>query len=434
MLWPLTLGPAVTVRVGPATTSRVVSGMTTTVATAGTVKVVPPTRSRGGGVSSLSPRAVDIGVAFALAAWAIPEIPWWWRVRGHQASVTMWVLIGVVLVQSRSFLWRRSRPVTVFLLAAAAAGVKLTMLPSSTSALVAVLLGAYGLGAHGDQRARLAARYLGRASILVSLLFAAGVFGAHFRSWGLQSALLAAALLTGEVTRLRQDAGAAAVKAAELAERHRIARELHDTLAHLLSGIALTAGAARSAAQNTYDPGVGAETGQRIAVLNVIETSARDALTELGHLLGVLRKDPDPRLVLRPAPAVHDIPELLDEFRAGGAGAELSVHGDLVRLPDGMSLAAYRIVQETLTNARRHAPGADIQVTLTYDGAQLRVEVVNRASSRLRGASAGRAPGNGLRGMRERVQLYNGELRAGPIPGGGYSVTATLHDAPTGRP
>jgi signal transduction histidine kinase len=412
--------------------------MTTTVATAGTVEAVPPTRSRGGGVSALSPRAVDIGVALALGAWAVPEIPWWWRVRGHQASVTMWVLIGVALVQSLSFLWRRSRPATVLLLAAAAAGVKLTTLPRGTSALAAVLLAAYGLGAHGDQRARLAARYLGRASILISLLFAAGVFGAHFRSWGLQSALLAAALLTGEVTRLHQDAGAAAVKAAELAERHRIARELHDTLAHLLSGIALTAGAARSAAQKTCDPGAGAGAGagagQRIAVLNVIETSARDALSELSHLLGVLRKDPDPRLALRPAPAISDIPELLDEFRAGGAGAELSVHGDVVRLPDGMSLAAYRIVQETLTNARRHAPGADIEVTLAYDGEQLRVEVVNRASSRLRGASASRAPGNGLRGMRERVQLYDGELQAGPIPGGGYSVTATLHDARAGRP
>ncbi len=404
---------------------------------------MPPNRSRlpafgidHGRLSSPSPRAVDIGVALTLAAWAVPEVPWWWREPGHQVNTTMWALTGVVVVQSLPFLWRRSRPAMVFLLAAAAAGVKLTMLPRGTSALAAALLAAYGLGAYGDQRARLAARYLGRASMLMSLLLAAGVFGAHLRTWGLQSALLAAALLIGEAGSLRQDAAAAAVRAAELGERNRIARELHDILAHLLSGIALTAGAARRAEQNGHGPRAGPGTGQRIGALSVIEASARDALSELGNLLGVLRKDSDQRLALKPAPAISDIPELLDEIRSGGAGAELSLAGEVWRLPDGISLAAYRIVQEALTNVRRHAPGADVHVRLTYDAQQLRVEVANHASSLHRAAvaAASRAPGNGLRGMRERVQLYGGDLRAGPTPSGGYMVTATLRDTCADRP
>jgi signal transduction histidine kinase len=346
----------------------------------------------------------------------------------------MWILVGVALVQSLAFLWRRSRPATVFLFAAAAFGLKLTMLPDSTSALAAILLAGFGLGAYGDQRGRLTARYLGRAAAAMSLLFAAGVFGAHHRPWGWQSALLAAALLTGEVSRLRQDAGDAAIRAAELAERNRIARELHDTLAHLLSGIALTAGAARSAARHDHHPETEAGSAQKTAALSVIETSARDALGELSSLLGVLRKDSDPRLVLRPAPAIGELPELLDEFRSSGAAAKLSVHGDVEKLPAAIGRAAYRIVQEALTNARRHAPGAPVHVTLVGGGQQLRVEVVNQASRGRRVPDPGRAPGNGLRGMRERVQLYDGELRAGPISGGGYRIMATLHDDHAGRP
>jgi signal transduction histidine kinase len=431
--WPLTLGREKPRSRRLGEDIRVVSGMTTLVSAAGNVGAMHPTRSvRHLRLGSPSPRAVDFSVALALGAWAIPEIPWWWR--GHGDRVTMWILVGVALVQSLAFLWRRSRPATVFLFAAAGSGLKLTMLPDSTSALAAILLAGFGLGAYGDQRGRLTARYLGRAAAAMSLLLAAGVFGAHYRPWGWQSALLAAALLTGEVSRLRQDAGDAAIRAAELAERNRIARELHDTLAHLLSGIALTAGAARSAARHDHHPETEAGSARKTAALSVIETSARDALGELSSLLGVLRKDSDPRLVLRPAPAIGDLPELLDEFRSSGATARLSVHGDVERLPAAIGRAAYRIVQEALTNARRHAPGAPVHVTLVCGGQQLRVEVVNQASSPRRVPDPSRAPGNGLRGMRERVQLYDGELRAGPISGGGYRITATLHDNHAGRP
>jgi signal transduction histidine kinase len=206
-------------------------------------------------------------------------------------------------------------------------------------------------------------------------------------------------------------------------ERARIARELHDVVAHHISMIAVQAETARLAT-----PGMPAAGAQR---LQEIGDTARAGLTEMRRLLGVLREDAraaDPvpgNADRRPQPGLQQLNELLDEAReASGAGLRLMVSGPPATLDPGVELAAYRIVQEGLTNARRHAPGAAVDVELRFTGAALRLRVRDNGPGPP-GASAADG-GHGLTGMRERAAAAGGELRTGAAPGGGFLIEATL--------
>ncbi|HEY3143645.1 MAG TPA: sensor histidine kinase [Acidimicrobiales bacterium] len=200
-------------------------------------------------------------------------------------------------------------------------------------------------------------------------------------------------------------------------ERARISRELHDVVAHHISIIAVQAETARLTTAGM--PAAGAER------LSSIGDTAREALTEMRRLLGVLREDADIGPAdLQPQPDLRQLNELLDEARdASGAGARLILRGPPVTLDPGVELAAYRIVQEALTNARRHAPGAAVDVELHFadDGLRLRI----------RDNGPGPRPtlpadGHGLLGMRERALAVGGELHTGAAAGGGFLVTASL--------
>ena len=200
-------------------------------------------------------------------------------------------------------------------------------------------------------------------------------------------------------------------------ERARIARELHDVVAHHISMVAVQAETARLAT-----PGMPAAGAQR---LSAIGDTARAALTEMRRLLGVLRSDAQSDAAdRRPQPGLEQLNELLDEARdASGAGTRLIVGGPPVTLDPGVELAAYRIAQEALTNARRHAPGAAVDVELHYTDDALRL--------RIRDNGPGPSPlppadGHGLLGMRERAAAVGGQLRTGPAAGGGFLVEATL--------
>ncbi|HYB47053.1 MAG TPA: sensor histidine kinase [Streptosporangiaceae bacterium] len=206
-------------------------------------------------------------------------------------------------------------------------------------------------------------------------------------------------------------------------ERARIARELHDVVAHHISMIAVQAETARLAT-----PGMPAAGAQR---LQEIGDTARAGLTEMRRLLGVLREDAraaDPvpgNADRRPQPGLQQLNELLDEAReASGAGLRLIVSGPPATLDPGVELAAYRIVQEGLTNARRHAPGAAVDVELRFTGAALRLRIRDNGPGPS-GASAADG-GHGLTGMRERAAAAGGELRTGAAPGGGFLIEATL--------
>jgi signal transduction histidine kinase len=215
-------------------------------------------------------------------------------------------------------------------------------------------------------------------------------------------------------------------------ERARIARELHDVVAHHISMIAVQAETARLAT-----PGMPAAGAQRL--LEIGDT-ARAGLTEMRRLLSVLREDgqDDTIAARRPQPGLQQLNELLDEARqASGAALRLIVSGPLAPLDPGVELAAYRIIQEGLTNARRHAPGAAVDVELRFGEAALGLRIRDNGpgppsvpapapGSGSAAAAATVASGHGLTGMRERAAAAGGELRTGAAPGGGFLIEATL--------
>jgi signal transduction histidine kinase len=218
-------------------------------------------------------------------------------------------------------------------------------------------------------------------------------------------------------------------------ERARIARELHDVVAHHISMIAVQAETARLTTPGLTDVGA-----QRFAAVG---DTARAGLTEMRRLLGVLREDAHvadvqtsadgeaiagPAAERRPQPGLLQLAELVDEARqASGGAVRLIVSGQVTRLDPGVELAAYRIVQEALTNARRHAPGAAVDVELRYAGDVLWLQVRDNGPGSARApVSIGPEAGHGLLGMRERAAAAGGSLRAADVSGGGFCVGAEL--------
>jgi signal transduction histidine kinase len=203
-------------------------------------------------------------------------------------------------------------------------------------------------------------------------------------------------------------------RAAVAAERARIARELHDIVSHSISVVVLQTQAVRRRLRQ--------EQQSERDDLEAVEATARQALAEMRRLFGVLRADGDPPS-LEPQPGLDQLERLLAEVRAAGLAAELTVEGARVPLPPGVDLAAFRIVQEALTNVRKHAPSAHASVFVRFDERRLEIAVRDDGPGEI---ANGRPPGHGLIGMRERVALYGGSLETGRAPGGGFQVSATL--------
>jgi len=238
--------------------------------------------------------------------------------------------------------------------------------------------------------------------------------------------LVVAALLIGEALRQRgqaieeRDATELALadtmrEQAAMEERARIARELHDIVAHHLSMISVQAETARL---TTAD--LSADGRERF---EHIGANARNALTEMRRLLGVLREDPGNGPDRAPQPGLEQLADLVDSTRDAGANVRLVLRGRAALLPPGVDLTAYRIIQESLTNARRHAPGADVAVELEYrpDALHLRIRDTGPgpAHDRL-------TPGHGLLGMRDRAAMVGGSLTYGRGDGGGFTIEAEL--------
>jgi signal transduction histidine kinase len=206
----------------------------------------------------------------------------------------------------------------------------------------------------------------------------------------------------------------AEAKVAAAAERARIARELHDIVAHHVSVMVVQADGAGYVLQS--DPGRAAN------ALAAVSATGRQALTELRRLLGVLRSDAE-QAALAPLPGLGELRELLDQSRAAGLEVSYTLTGVPRELPEGAELAAYRVVQESLTNTRKHAGlAATSAVTLQYGPDGLVVAVTDDGMA----APTGELGGHGLAGMRERVAMYGGTVTAGPLPSGGFGVRAWL--------
>jgi signal transduction histidine kinase len=285
----------------------------------------------------------------------------------------------------------------------------------------------------------------GRPRAAASVVLPAALLSAVVLGWvttGALLAVLAVLLPAGRSTLdwVRQARGEAADRRAGQAalledtlehvargERARIARELHDVVAHHISLIAVQAETTR-----LTTPGMPEEGARRLVAIG---DTARVALTEMRRLLGVLREDAEAVPTRQPQPGLEQLAELVDETRAAtGSSTRLIVHGRVRPLDAGIQLTAYRIVQEALTNARRHAGPAAVDVELQFAPDVLLIRVRdNGPGPGAADLDAGGAPragaGHGLVGMRERVAMVGGQLQVGPAPGGGLLVRARL---PTG--
>jgi signal transduction histidine kinase len=196
-------------------------------------------------------------------------------------------------------------------------------------------------------------------------------------------------------------------------ERKRIGRELHDVIAHTVSVMTIQAGAARLLLDEEPERAAGP--------LLSIEEIGRQALAEIRRMFGILGEDTG-ESAFGPQPRLADLDELLEHTLRAGLPVDLTVEGEPRRLAPGVELAAYRVVQEALTNARKHAAPARAAVALRYGRDALELEITNDGHA----LKTGDGDGQGLIGMHERVTLYGGELEAGPRSGGGYRVRARL--------
>lgn len=309
-------------------------------------------------------------------------------------------------------------PVIIFLVLALEALVTVDAVTESQTNTLAILA-AFGIaGAHPDVRAAVAGAAIGCGVLGVVMFFQtvpaeAVVFMLVFAAaaWGIGRAVgergRRAESLEARAERLER-----AHEAAVAGERARIARELHDVIAHTVSVMTVQAGAARLLFDE--DP------VRARASLLAVEETGRQALGEMRRLLGILRGD-EQQTRLAPQPGISDIASLVEQVRAAGLPVDVLVDGEQRALPPGIDLAAYRVVQEALTNALKHAGAARAQVAIRYGHQALRLAVTNDGHV----AGNGRV-GHGLVGMRERVALYGGEFEAGPRREGGYEVRATL--------
>ncbi|MDL4821883.1 sensor histidine kinase [Actinomadura opuntiae] len=340
----------------------------------------------------------------------------------------------IVVVVTMALTWRRRHPLPVLLLIVAG---ELTLTvwgyPPSVPDVMAFLIAIYSLAAHRGLAQSALGGVAGFASFLVSLVMmpvetspvvlvsdCALVAGVWVLGRNLRLRRAYFAELEDRAARLERARGTDA-RAARIEERSRIARELHDVVAHHVSVMTVQAGAARRIIDR--DPGSARE------AMSTIEEVGRTALSEMRRIVGVLRTERDADQAgreLAPQPGLGDLGELLDHVRETGLSVQLWIEGEARTPSPGVDVAAFRLIQEALTNTLKHA-GAQARawVRLYYTEADLTVEIEDDGRGTATIVADGTDnPGHGLVGMYERVALYGGELRIGPRVGGGFGVRA----------
>jgi signal transduction histidine kinase len=329
------------------------------------------------------------------------------------------LFIAFVLLETLPLAVRRYWPRAVFAITLGAA-LGNTLLTDSPALPVGVVVALYTVAAHCDRRTAL------RAALATALLVPA-LFISPGGGDGAPLVLPAALLLVigwalGDNLRTRRAYLRELESKAERLEREReqnarqaaadeqarIARELHDVIAHNVSVMVVQA----AAAGDVFD----SQPEKAREALGSIEHTGREALTELRRLLGAVRTD-DGKV---PQPGLERLPALLDQVRAAGLMVDLATEGEQRQLPVGVDLSAYRIVQEALTNTLKHANARHAEVVLRYSDEELAIDVRDDG----RGLTNNGDQGQGLIGMRERVALYDGDLAAGPRAEGGFAVSA----------
>ncbi len=370
---------------------------------------------------------LDLGIAGGLAAWGLLEVA--------LAPLPPVTGTAFVLGSTLPLALRRRAPGVVLVVLCAVLVASAALLSGTVGATFtpfpSLLVGAFSVAARVASLP--AAAVLGTLPVLA--MGAAGQFG-YFGADGAQPRALAIALFFvagawsgGRVVRTRglaalaaQQGSAAAADEAVALERARIARELHDVVAHSVSVVVLQTGAAEAFVVRDPD--------RALAHLGMARRTAVEAMREMRHLLDVLREG---HAEYAPQPGIAGLADLVRDARDAGLEVELTVDGAVEGVPDGPSLAVYRLVQESLTNVLRHAPGARVGVAVEGDAREVRLRVLDDGGQRGSGPAA--APGgdladggggHGIPGMRERVRVYGGSLTVGPVDPAGWEVRAVL--------
>jgi signal transduction histidine kinase len=343
-------------------------------------------------------------------------------------TTSLWVVVPLVVVAILPLLARRrypfGAPVAVFLINAIESFIDGRVVTFTAGTFLAVLVAAFLTGLLVDRRQALAG--------LVILLAAGGVVDRNDPSQGLGefvglALLFSAVWIAGFVIGGRLETAAEAERRAERLERERevrareavaeerarIARELHDVVGHSVSVMTVQAGAVRRLLKPDQE--------REREALEIVEQTGREALAEMRRLVGVLRR-PEEAPALAPQPSLEHLERLVSKARESGLPVELRIEGEPAQLPPGLDLTAYRLVQEGLTNALKHARASKADVLVRYGDGEVEISVTDDGS----GDGGGDSGGHGLVGMRERVSVYGGELEAGPLPEGGYGLRARL--------
>ena len=364
-------------------------------------------------------RALDAAVAVGLVAWSLAD-----SVAGHTSGPVL--VAGAAMAATTAGRRRYAAVAAVALATLVLAQALVSEPPEQEWLLVTVIVACYSLGAFEPHRVRsLAALAAVATAVSVSILRDASDSAGNIvptvliflvAPWAAGRVLHGrdrhSAHLTERIGWLERERELLA-REAVTRERTRIAREMHDVVAHSLSVIAIQADAAEGAL--AHDPALAREP------LDAVKRTAREALTEMRHLLGLLREDTD-EPDRHPLPGLSALGPLVDQVRAAGLQVDVSVLGEEVPLPAGADLSAYRVVQEALTNTLKHAGATRVEVRVEHRADRVGIEVHDDGTPALVAGSDGR----GLLGMRERASLHGGTLEAGPAAGGGYRVRVEL--------
>ena len=349
-------------------------------------------------------------------------------VHGHHVPQTPTAAILLVALAAAILAGRRRFPLTVLAISASSVTVYSLLGYVNGAALLAPMVALYAVAVTVSVRRAMIAASLTLAALMVSTGIA-NPFGTTGGGFFLIPAMVAAALFGGiAVSNRRAFRASIQARADDEArrrvdeERLRIARELHDVVAHTMSTINVQASAALVVPDRP-------EAAQQ--ALRAIKAASKNGLRELRSILNVLRQADDTQPTT-PAPGLAQVDALVSGARQAGLPTVLTIRGDAAALPAGIDLAAYRIVQESLTNAIRHADQATATVTLTYLETELLIEVADTGHGGTghggtgHGGTGHGGTGHGIIGMRERAAAAGGTLRAEPVQAGGYLVTARL--------
>jgi signal transduction histidine kinase len=375
----------------------------------------------------LDPRLIDAAVVVVLlVVTALPLATRPLTAGQHPSDVWAYLLVAAMCVP---FVFHRRYPVAAI---AVASGALILYAVGRYSAYpgIPIFVLVAGISLHSTRRRALLAAGLGAVAISVGVwLQPENVATAS--TWVASLLAVAVAWLWGENLRNRRARWAAMEERARRLEaereerdrqavtdeRLRIARELHDVVAHSMSVIAVQSGVANHV--------IDSRPAQARQALATIEATSRSALVELRRLLGVLRQGDDPVASLEPNPGMAEIGRLADQIRSAGVKVELKIEGEPGDLPPGVDLSAFRIAQEGLTNVLRHGGGV-ARVLVRYSPGAVAVEIADDGRAGAADEAPAEGTGHGLIGMRERVAVFGGELTAGPVPGGGYRMAARL--------